>query len=181
MIDNPLSAMFGFVGMFYGARRLDLVEGIVRYALLRGFLIALAISTVFVVLAPWLVAPFTDSESIRRIGVQYLRYAALVYPAFPFSIMIGRALQGLGRGTPELVLSLLRVLLIAVPLATAFAFIFDRPIHFVWMSMIAGSWISALVALQWWRLALRATMGEPDEPPAGPEPLAGALEGSAAS
>ena len=158
------SSLVTLVGMFSGAGRLDLAKQVVRYAMGRGLLIAIVASTLFLVFAPWLVAPFTDSESIRNHAVQYLRFASLVFPAFPFSIMIGRALQGLGHGTPELVLSLMRVLLISVPLSALAVFRFGLPIHFVWMAMIVGGWTSAVVALQWWRLAIRAAIRDAGEP-----------------
>ena len=152
------SALVTLVGMFTGAGRLDLVSGIVSYAMRRGFVIAMLVSAFFLAAAPLLVAPFTQSESIRAYGVQYLRFAAFVYPAFPFSILVGRALQGLGKGAPELVLSLLRVIVIAVPLSALVVFYLDWPIHWVWLSMILSSWISAAVAFVWWRSALREAL-----------------------
>ncbi|MEE2777401.1 MAG: MATE family efflux transporter [Acidobacteriota bacterium] len=157
-IVSIASALVTLVGMFYGAKRLELVEEIANYAIKQAVLIAVTMSAFFLAFAPWLVAPFTDSEAIRVVAVQYLRYATLAFVAFPFSILLGRAQQGLDRGTPELVLSLLRVLLISVPLAGIFAFAFDRPIQYVWMAIIVGSWVSAVVALVWWRSALRSAV-----------------------
>ncbi|MDX1382203.1 MAG: MATE family efflux transporter [Thermoanaerobaculia bacterium] len=158
------SSLVTLVGMFYGARRLDLVSDIARYALTRGFTIAVAVSAGFAVFAPWLVLPFTDSPEIRRIAAQYLRFAALAFPSFPFSIMIGRALQGLDRGAPELVLSLLRVLLISVPLAAVFTFTLELPLHFVWVAMIVGGWTAATLAITWWRRALARELRKAAEP-----------------
>ena len=148
------SALVTLVGMFYGAQRLDLAAEVMKYALSRGVFIAVVVSVVFALFAPYLVAPFTDSEEIRRIAAQYLRFVALAYPMFPFSMLVGRALQGLGRGTPELVLSTLRVLGLAVPLSIFFAVYLDRPIEWVWISMLIGSWTSAGVAMLWWQRAL---------------------------
>ncbi len=159
LIVLPLVAMANslvtLVGMFYGARRLELVAEVARYAQRSAFVMALAVSALFLLAAPWLVAPFTDSPSIRAVAVKYLHWVAFAFPMFPFSILLGRALQGLGLGAPELVLSTLRVLLISVPLAAYFTFLDSRPIEFVFGSMLLGGWLSAAVASVWWRVALR--------------------------
>lgn len=150
------SSLVTLVGMFYGARRFDLLRSTIRYAISRSVLIATGASVFFVLAAPYLVAVFTSSEEIRALGVRYLRTAAWAYPFFPFSMLAGRALQGIGRGTPELILSLLRVLLVAVPLASLFTFVLELPVHFIWVAMVLGSWLSAAVASQWLRLGLNA-------------------------
>ncbi len=156
------ASLVTLVGMFYGARRFDLLDGIVHYALGRAIAIALVVAVAFFLFAPWLVAPFTDSGSIRSLAVQYLRTVAFAYPFFPISMLTGRFLQGLGRGTPELILSLMRVLLIAVPLATVCAFVLELPVVWIWRSMIAGSILTAMVAWFWMRAGLRRAQAECD-------------------
>lgn len=168
----PLVAISGslvtLVGMFYGAGRRDLLVAIVRYAIGRGILIGIAVGVLFYVTAPWVVRVFTDSEEIRRLAVLYLRILAFAYPLFPVSMITGRCLQGLGKGSPELVLSLLRVLLIAAPLAYLFLFVLDLPVHWVWIAAVIASWTSAGIAALWLRSAL--TMVGQDEAVAEPAP-----------
>ena len=142
------------VGMFYGAGRFDLVRGIVRYSLACTVSIGAGVAVFFMIFAPQLVKIFTDDESIRALAVQYLRIFALAYPVFPITMITGRVWQAFGRGMPELVLSLLRVLLIAVPLALFFCFVLEYPVHFAWISMVVGSWSSAAFAAAWLRVAL---------------------------
>ncbi len=149
------SSLVTLVGMFYGAKRFDLLRGIVGYALKRSVLIASLASVFFIVCAPWLVSVFTASEQIRELGVYYLRIVSFAYPLFPISMMAGRALQGLGRGTPELVLSVMRVLAIAVPLASFFTFALKLPVQSIWVAMVLGSWASAAVAYVWLQSGLR--------------------------
>lgn len=143
------------VGMFYGARRHDLLRSIVGYALSRSMLITSGVSLLFFVFAPELASVFTDSEGIRQLTVHYTRTIAFAYPFFPVSMITGRALQGLGKGTPELILSALRVILIGVPLACLFIFAFHMEARSVWYAMVIGSWTSATVAAFWLRSALK--------------------------
>ena len=152
-------SMVTLVGMFYGARRHDLLTEIVRYALVRTVLIGIAVAAIFFVSAPYLVAIFTDSESIRELAVLYVRTVSFAYPFFPISMITGRCLQGLGRGAPELVLSLLRVLLIGVPLAFIFTMWLDLGVRYVWIAMIIGSVTSAAIAGFWLWRALRNLTG----------------------
>jgi len=143
------------VGMFYGARRYDLLRSIVFYAVSRSMLITSGVSLLFFVFAPELASIFTDSEEIRRLTTYYLRTIAFAYPFFPFSMIAGRALQGLGKGTPELILSSLRVILVGVPLACVIIFWLDLEAHYMWYALVLGSWTSAAVAALWLRSALR--------------------------
>ena len=149
------SSLVTLVGMFYGARRFDLLRSVVNYAIRCSVAIASVASVCFVVFAPWLVSIFTGSEQIRELGVLYLRIVSFAYPLFPLSMMAGRTLQGLGRGTPELVLSLLRVLAIAVPLATVFTFVLNLPVQSIWVAMVLGSWVSAAVSYLWLQSGLK--------------------------
>jgi MATE family, multidrug efflux pump len=160
------SSLVTLVGMFYGARRYDLVRSIVRYTAVRGVIIGASIALVFFVTAPYLVAVFTDSAGIRQLGIRYVRTIAFAYPFIPLSMITGRFLQGLGRGTPELVLSLLRVLLIAVPLACVFTYWLHWQVYYVWVAMVISSVASAAIASVWLRSALKTALAEETAAPA---------------
>ena len=162
----PLVAMAAslvtLVGMFYGARRFDLLKDVVRYAIVRSMAIGLAVGALFFWLAPALVAIFSDSAEIRRLSVLYVRTVAFAYPFFGVSMLTGRCLQGLGQGTPELLLSLLRVVLIAVPLALFFAFVLELSVHWVWIAMLIASVTTALIAALWLRSGLARAIARAD-------------------
>ncbi len=143
------------VGMFFGAGRIDLLRQVIRYAMTRTILLSIAIAAAFHVLAPALTAAFTDSAGIRSLSVDYLRVFVFGYPFIGISILTGRSLQGLGRGTPELWLALLRVLLINAPLAWAATFWLGGPVEWVWYACLTGTVVSALIALVWLAAGLR--------------------------
>ena len=165
------SSLVTLVGMFYGAGRSDLLVGILRYAMTWAIAIGCVFGVVFWFLAAPLVGIFTDSPSIIDLGVQYLRIVVFAYPMIAVGMLSGRALQGLGKGTPELVLSLLRVVLISIPLAAFFTFRLELPAHFVWIAALVGSACSTVVAILWLRHGVRAALKRVAETEA--EPLAG--------
>jgi len=166
------SGLVTLVGMFFGARRGDLLRTIIRYAMVRTILLSVAIAAAFHALAPYLIAFFTDSPGIRRLGVEYLRVVVFGYPFIGISILTGRSMQGLGRGSPELWLSLLRVILISAPLAWAVTFWFRGPVLWVWYSSLAATVISALVALAWLRVGVRSAVDGMQNEAAVPNDLA---------
>lgn len=154
------SGLVTLVGMFYGARRGNLLRGIVRYAMAWTIALSLAIAAAFYVLAPPLIGFFTESPGIRSHGVDYLRVVVFAYPFIGVSILTGRTLQGLGRGAPELWLSLLRVILLSAPMAWAVTFWLRWPVEWVWYSSLAGTVISACIALLWLASGLRTAIGK---------------------
>jgi len=171
----PVVAISGslvtLVGMFHGAKRNDLVESTVRYALASAMGIAVGISVLFYFTAPWIVTWFSDNLEIQALSVQYLRIIVFTYPLMALSMITGRFLQGLGRGTPELMLSALRVLVVAVPLATYFIFWMQRDVQWVWIAALIGSVTSASVAALWLRSALKGLKTETSPLPQ-PDPTA---------
>ena len=150
------------VGMFYGAKRYDLVRSIIRYSIGRAMGIGLAISAAFFVFAPQLASMFTEDEGVRSYSILYIRTIAFAYPFFPLSVITGRCLQAVGNATPELVLTLLRVILIAVPLASVFVFWWDKPARWVWIAMVIASRTSAAIASVWLRLGMRKALADSD-------------------
>ncbi len=142
------------VGMFHGAKRGDLVRGMVSYAMTRSVAIAVVVGGAFFLLAPELFAGFSDSVEIKSYGVSYLRIGVFAYPFIAVIMLTGRVLQGLGKGVPVLVLSLLRVVLISAPAAFVFVFWMNKPVTWVWIAIVGGVMATALVALVWLKGAL---------------------------
>lgn len=142
------------VGMFYGAERRDLVRDVIGYAMARSIVIALVVGATFYVMAPHLIGLFTDSPAIGELGVGYLRIAVFTYPFLAIVMLTGRALQGMGHGSPVFVLSLLRVVLISGPLAYVFVLWMELPVVWVWIAILIGMGVAAGIAGIWLQRAL---------------------------
>jgi len=149
------ASLVTLVGMFHGAGRTDLVRGVVWYGLSSAVAIAAGVGVVFYAAAPLLASLFTEAAPIREAAAGYLRVAVFGYPCAAAAMVIGRALQGMGRGVPVLVLTLLRVILVSAPLAAWGVYGLGRPVGWVWLSIVTGAAASALLALAWLRYALR--------------------------
>ena len=161
------------VGMFYGANRGDLIRGVIAYAMSRSVLIAFALGSLFYVLAPQFMGVFTDNATIGDTGVGYLRIGVFAYPFIAIVMLTGRALQGMGQGTPVLVLSLLRVVLISGPLAYIFVFEMGKPVVWVWVAILIGMVITAAIAAIWLSRALAHSGARPEATVTAVEPVPG--------
>ena len=144
-------AVMSVVGMFVGAGRHDLVRKVILYA----FKTSLLITSVFCVAAYFasshIIRIFTDDPDAIEVGHVYLRYMVFAYPLMAVGVTSGRVLQGLGQGIPPLIITVLRVLLIGVPISYVAVHSFSAPIEVIWISMIGASLLADILAIHWIR------------------------------
>lgn len=134
---------------------------IIYYGLSRSFMIAVVTSVIVYLNASKLVLIFTDIQYIQDTAVTYLRLLSLVYPLVAIAMPAGRILQGFGLGLPTLVITLIRVLLVASPLSLYFIFIQNRPVEWVWYSMMISTAVAFVVAVGWIMWALKKYTFQP--------------------
>ncbi len=143
------TSLVTLVGMFYGAKRYDLVKLTTIYSLKSCVIIAIGIGSFFFFTAPTFIGIFSDNQSIKEIGIQYLRYFVFGYPFIAISMISGRTLQGLGNGIPMLVLTFMRVLLVSVTLSLYFILILNKSIEWVWIAQLISVVLAAIVSVVW--------------------------------
>jgi len=139
------------VGMFYGAGRFNRLKATVKYGQLTAVAITTVIGLFYYIFANQIIPIFTDSEEIISIAVRYLRIIVLAFPFVAVAITSNRSMQGLGYSMPMLVVTTLRVLLISAPVAWVFSQVLDKPIFYVWYTMLGSSVITAAIAYFWMR------------------------------
>lgn len=154
-------------GMFFGAEEYNRLREIIRYAIGRSMLIGFLGIVVILPAAPMVLQVFKPSAEILDYGVTYLRIIVIIFPFAPIGIISGRAMQGLGKGLPFMVLSFIRVIAVGTPLAVIFTYVLDKSIEWVWVAMISGGLVSMVVGLIW----LAATLRKAEQLPrsGGPE------------
>lgn len=148
-IGSIAQALVTLVGMFYGAKRFNLMRSIIFYGMARSIVISATLALIFWIYAEWIIAQFTAVDGIITVGKTYIRYLVFAYPLIAIGMTSGRVLQGLGKGLPMLVTTILRVIAISVPLSLAGIFWFDAPIEWIWTSMLISFFIAPLVAITW--------------------------------
>ena len=158
------------VAMFHGAGATDEIKKIVGYTLRWAVIYGVVFASIVIPLAPVLLSIFRPNAEILAYGVSYLRINALAFPIAPIGIISARVLQGMGKGLPFLVVTILRVMAIGGPLAAYFTFVQHRPLEFVWISMAVSMLGGAMVGLTWLLMTFKAlpdsTVTEPPMEPA---------------
>ena len=139
------------VGMFYGANRMDLVKTVVKYGLTMGIGIAATFGIIFYIGAEFMLNGFTNSAAIISIASKYFEILVFSFPFVTLGMISSRIMQGLGHGTPMLIITALRVILISAPLAWYVTRILGKPIEFVWYSMLLSSFFAGSFAFTWMR------------------------------
>ena len=105
----------------YGARNRDRILETRRKAIIYATLIMLAGFAVFQIFPEALLGMFAPSEEMLAIGLPALRIISISFLFAGFSIVSTSCCQALGKGTYGLYLSLVRQLVVLLPVAWAFA------------------------------------------------------------
>ena len=149
------SALTTIIGMFYGAKEFDKIKLISFYGIKSSLLIT-SISSVFLfIFAPIVVKIFTEDLQIQNISIDYLRIMSLMFPFISVGLTIGRILQGLGRGMPSLIITIVRVIGLAGPLAYYFTFVLDKPVEWIWYSMFVSGILATTISVTWLTIAFK--------------------------
>ena len=154
-IFSIAAALTTLVGMFYGAKKYEILRYTVKYGIISAFSITVIMSILLYVFAHNIVGFFTSEDTIINVAVTFLRLFAFVYPLIAVGITTGRVLQGLGKGLPVLVITIIRVLGVSAPLALIFIYIMGKPVEWVWYAMMISTGVAFLIACYWLFISMR--------------------------
>jgi len=155
-IFSIAAALTTLVGMFFGAKEYDVVRYIVRYGISSAFGITVILSVLLYLFAPNVIGFFTNDQVIISVAVTFLRLFAFVYPLIAVGISTGRVLQGLGKGLPVLVITVVRVLGVSAPLSLLFIFQMNKPVEWVWYAMMISTGVAFIIACYWLLTAMKS-------------------------
>jgi len=142
-------SLITLIGMFFGAKRIDLVRSTWLYVIKWGEILAVSFGLLFYFISPYFMKMFTTDPAIIETGITYVRYVVFAYPFIVVGMISGRVFQGLGNGIPGLALTTLRIAIIILPLALLFTRVFDWGINGVFLAQVISSFISSIIAYFW--------------------------------
>ena len=91
-----------------------------------------------------LIGLFTSNAETIRLGASALRIISIGFIISSISVTVSGALEGLGKGAPSLVISLMRYIIVIIPAALILTRFFDA--NGVWHAMWLTEFITAAVA-----------------------------------
>ena len=149
------SALTTIIGMFYGANEIDKIKFISWYGIKSSVIITTFCSAFLFMFAPTVISVFTSDSNIQDISTYYLRTISILFPFISIGLTIGRILQGLGTGMPSLIITIIRVIGVAGPLAYYFTFVLNKPVEWIWYSMFISGIFATLISITWINLAFK--------------------------
>lgn len=153
LVSLPIFALsislLTLVGMFYGAKRNDLVRSISWYGTGIGLLAAGGVGILFYAVPGVFLRIFTQERLILMIGSAYLRVDVLTFPTMAIAMIVSRVLQGMGFGFPGFIINVIRIFCVAVPLAYIFVFVLGYGFLSIAWAMVAGGVTASILAF-WW-------------------------------
>lgn len=147
--------MVTLVGMFYGAKRYDLIRQIIVYAIKVSLLFISAIGLILFIFPHLFLRIFTSDPQLIQLGAAYLRIEIFIFPLTAVCFIISRAMQGMGLGLPGMVVNLVRSLVVAVPLAYLFVLVLHWSYLSIAVAAVISAFVAMLVALIWLSLKLK--------------------------
>ena len=152
-VNGMIQGMRPLMGYNYGAKAYRRVNKIYRLALTNAIGIMTAGTLLFMFTPETFMKMFTTQETTIAAGASALRIISCGFIVSSVSVVSSGALEALGKGNESLVVSLLRYLVIIVPLA----FVLSRFIgaNGVWHSFWITETVTAFVAYGIYRKALR--------------------------
>lgn len=147
-----VQAMRPLIGYNYGAGEHKRVSQIYRIVLAMTSGIMLAGTVICLVIPGWLMGLFTHTPETVAAGETALRVISAGFLVSSVSVTSSGALEGLGKGTPALIISLCRYLVLIIPAAFVLSRIFGPA--GVWNAFWVAEAATALVSLVVYRRAL---------------------------
>ena len=109
---------------------------------------------IFFLFSEFILSGFTNDNKTIYEGVKYFNICAFTYPFVAIGMITCRVMQAMDRPAPFLFLTLLRVILIAVPMAWLGVRYLNKGTEWVWWSVLISSIIAAISGLSWMYLIM---------------------------
>ncbi|MFC1648143.1 MATE family efflux transporter [Nanoarchaeota archaeon] len=147
-------ALMTLVGMFYGAKEYDLITRLVKSAIKYGLFLAIPLGFLFWAFPELGLRVLTNDPNVISLAIPLLRVEVFAYPIMVIGFLLGRSLMGLGYGMPSLVITSVRLILVAVPLAWFFTSVLGYGPRSVILAMVLAGVVSVVIAIIWFRVKI---------------------------
>lgn len=146
------TAVVSVTGAAYGAREYKKVDIAHIYALKIGIIIETTIALITFIFAPVITIAFTLSSDMARLGpdiTTFLRIICIYYPATAFGMLSSSLFQGVGKGLYSLLVTILRTIILIIPLAWIFAVVLGWGLTGAWWGLVVANIIGSAVTFLW--------------------------------
>jgi Na+-driven multidrug efflux pump len=149
------TAVTAVTGAAYGSRDFNKLDTAFLYAVKTGIKIEIIIALMIFLLAPQITLLFTLSEDAARISgdlIIFLRTMVFYFPTVSIGMLSSAMFQGTGRGINSLIATIIRTLLLTVPISYLLALYLDIGLPGVWWGIVIGNVTGSVIAFIWARI-----------------------------
>jgi putative MATE family efflux protein len=143
------TGLMTLMGMFYGAKRYDLLRDIYWHTIKIMLMITVIAGIIFFAVPNLFLLIFTSDPILISIGSSLIRLLVFTYPLTAVAMTTSRGMQAMGLGMPGLFINLLRTVVIAFPLAYLLVYYLGYGIEAVAISMIAGGVVATFIWIEY--------------------------------
>jgi len=149
------AALITMVGQNAGRGNIERVRQIWRKSLLAAMALVVSAAALMVLLAPRIYPFFSDLEPVVRYAVLQTRIVEFTFVFAVVGILSRSFFQAIGYPLPALIITLSRLLLLAVPAMYLYVYLFNLQMYGVWLGIITGNTLAAILSILWARGTLR--------------------------
>jgi putative MATE family efflux protein len=135
------------VGYNYGHKKPDRIKKTIVYGCIISFVFALIGFFIFQAFPSHLVKIFNDDQQLVDIGTHALKTISLLYPIAGFTIIASVTFQAFGKGFRSLLISVLRQIILLLPLVYLFGKI--GGLSLIWYAFPAAEWTAFICIIPW--------------------------------
>jgi len=136
-------------GMFYGAKRYDLLKSITWYAVKISVVYTVVLGLLFFSIPRVFLMVFSSDKVLLDIAVPYLRIDVLDFWMLSVGIVVSRVMRGMGHGVPGLVMITSRVVVVLLPLAYLFVVVNGFGYLSLAISTVSSAFLYMVIGIIW--------------------------------
>ena len=148
-IISIATSMITLVGMFYGAKRYDLIHTVLIHCIKYAIIISILFGLFFYFFSNKILPIFINDTDVINIGISYFNIFSFAIPFVTLSMICSRTIQGLGKSYPMFIITCLRVILISCSLGWYFIEVRNMPIEYAWVSILISCISAAILSSIW--------------------------------
>jgi putative MATE family efflux protein len=139
-------------GAAFGAKNKEKLRTAFMYAVKIGVLIELSVGILVAIFAGQISYIFTYSKEASRIQEQlvvFLRITAAFFPVVPLGMLTSAMFRGIGKGTRSLIVTVLRTIILQVPVSYLLGITLGLGLNGVWMGIVIANAAAVSVTFSW--------------------------------
>lgn len=142
-----VQGMQPIAGFNYGAKQYDRVRDVVKFSMLVATVLAAAGTVIGMLIPGQIIWLFEKSPNIIHDGTVALRIILIAIPIIGIQIVGATLFQSLGKAVPSLILSLLRQVIILIPLLIILPPLFENKLTAIWVAFPISDSIATVITI----------------------------------